>query len=143
MCDCNNLWRCSKDPENPIVFDPEMNEFHLKYGNHSMMIYYCHFCGGRAPVESKRSSFFTEPTDAERSRLIELTQNVKTLSQTLESFGQPDHDFPTGESWTDPTKDGKPETTLFYRNLVYSKLSDTAEVRVRGGPGGVRHYILI
>lgn len=134
LCDCELLWKCAKDPENPIVFDPEMNEFHLKYGNHSWMIYYCHFCGGRAPVESKRDSFFTEPTEAERFRLIQLTQNIKTLDDALKILGPPDHDLPTGESSTEPPKDGKPEVTVFYRNLLYHHLSDMADVRVRVYP---------
>ncbi|NJK93405.1 MAG: hypothetical protein HC904_17270 [Blastochloris sp.] len=134
LCDCDHLWQCSKDPENPIIFDAEMNEFHLKYGSHSIMIYYCHFCGGRAPADSKRASRFTEPTVTERIRLMELTQNIKTLDQALEILGPPDHDFPVGESWTEPAKDDQPETTVFYRNLSYHHLSDTAEVRVRVYP---------
>ena len=50
FCDCHWLERAAHDPDNPIQFDPELNEYNLKAsGGHSLRIYHCPFCAGRAP----------------------------------------------------------------------------------------------
>lgn len=58
-CTCPALKRLVNDPRSPIVFDGQMNEFHLEYPlgtarqTASVVIYHCFFCGGVAS-ESKR-----------------------------------------------------------------------------------------
>ncbi|MEM6823241.1 MAG: hypothetical protein AAF558_15030 [Verrucomicrobiota bacterium] len=142
ICDCESLWQCAKDPENPIQFDEEMNEFHLVYGKSKMMIYHCHFCGGRVPVKSKRSSLFSQPTHGEREKLMKLVEGISTLEDTLKVLGDPDEDFPTGEAHTTPPDGDEPEKTVFFRTLRYKGLSNMADMRVRVYPTDKVQFII-
>ncbi len=94
-----------------------------------MMIYFCPFCGGRAP-KSRRSLLFHRLTDAERQRLLELTKDLKTVNQVTNALGEPDRRHPVGVVTVTPEREGRPEITENLPLLVYSKLSDTAEVYV-------------
>lgn len=130
LCDCNVLERAANDPENPIVFAANLNEYHIRTGEGGhMMIYHCPFCGGRTP-KSKRDTLFAHLTHAETLRLATLTSKFTTLSEVLSAFGTPDEDFLTGEGVGSPEEEGKPETMTYYRALTFKNLSDTANVRV-------------
>ena len=50
-CDCGVLERLSKEPGVPIIYDPELNEYHIQTpdGGRNMMMHHCFFCGGRLP----------------------------------------------------------------------------------------------
>ena len=133
-CKCGWLENSAGDPDSPVRFDPEMNEYHCVYPNSEggkvqMNIYHCPFCGGRAP-KSKRSTFFARLTSKETRRLTELTNKLESLEQVFAALGQPDRDGPVGMTVVTPEGDGKPETTQNFRVLVYTKLSETADIHV-------------
>jgi hypothetical protein len=61
-CKCGFLERHAGEPDSPIRFDAQMNEYHFVYpgsmgGEARMNIYHCPFCGGRAP-KSRRGDLF-------------------------------------------------------------------------------------
>jgi len=94
-----------------------------------MMIYHCPFCGGRAP-KSRRGDLFHRLTHAEQRRLSELTKDMRTLQDVITAFGEPDIRQPIGMMQTMPERDGEPETTRSYPVMIYSGLSETADVHV-------------
>ena len=130
QCDCGWLENAANDPHVPVVYDRQVNEYHITRAGElggTLMIYHCPFCGGSAP-KSKRDQLFATITHEEIHRLQELVQDIKTVGQTLTRFGPPDEDLATGQGITSPEKDGEPSRTQFFRTLRYSKLSDTAEI---------------
>jgi len=97
------------------------------------MIYHCPFCGGRAP-KSRRVDLFHRLTDAEQRRLCELTKSLRTIQDVTAALGEPDIRQPIGLVSTTPERDGNPETTQSYPVLIYTRLSDIADVYVRIDP---------
>jgi hypothetical protein len=119
----------SNHPDSPIRFDPKLNEYHFVHGEAKMMIYHCPFCGGRAP-KSRRSELFHRLTDAEQSRLCELTKDMRTLQDVMAALGEPDIKQPVGIVITKPERDGKPGSTQSYPVMIYESVSDVADVHV-------------
>lgn len=78
----------------PIVFDEQMNEFHITHATTDdgreghTLIRHCPWCGGAAP-ESKRHTYFAQITNEESRRLHVLTANVRTVEEVLAKFGPP------------------------------------------------------
>ena len=137
-CTCGSLQRAAETAGAPVKFDKDMNEFLLVHGlegGHDLIMRHCFFCGGKAP-ESLRDRLFTRLTDDERWRLIDLTKPLKTVEDVIVTLGEPDRDMEVGNSVTRPERDGVPEETTYYRNLLYYNLSETAEVRVTVYPLG-------
>ena len=129
-CKCDWLERAADDAKTPVEFDPKLNEYHIVRGPKDfLMIYFCPFCGGSAP-KSRRDRLFHTLTDAERERLVRLTKDMRTVEDVTRAFGQPDIRQPVGLVVTKPERDGKPETTQSYPALVFTKLSDTADIYV-------------
>jgi hypothetical protein len=121
-------------PDSPIRFDAKLNEYHIIHrtstdGEAMMMIYHCPFCGGRAP-KSRRSELFHRLTNAERQRLSKLTKDMRTIQDVTAAFGEPDIKHDVGMMQTMPERDGKPETTRSFPVMIYTKLSETADVHV-------------
>ncbi len=130
VCKCEWLERAADDPKCPVEFDAGLNEYHLVLGPKNFrMIYYCPFCGGRAP-KSRRDRLFHTLTDKERQRLVSLTKDMRTLQDVTAAFGEPDIKQPVGMVITKPEREGKPETTQSYPVIIYEKLSDIADVHV-------------
>ena len=132
-CDCGVLEEAARHPDVPIEFDPRLNEFHLVYTSDGevgrMTIYHCLFCGGLAPP-SQRHTLFAEITVTEQHRLAKLTQDLATVPAVLAALGKPDRDNPAGLMRTSPERDGQPPETRAFRTLLYTALSDTANVQV-------------
>jgi hypothetical protein len=133
-CKCGYLEDQANHPDSPISFDPQLNEYHFIHlsrtmGEVEMMIYHCPFCGGRAP-KSRRDNLFHRITHAELQRLSELTKCLRTIQDVMGTFGEPDIRQPVGTTITTPERDGKPETTQSYPVMIYTKLSNTADVHV-------------
>ncbi len=129
-CKCDSLERAAEDTKCPVEFDDELNEYHITLEDDGyMVIRYCPFCGGRAP-DSKRSRLFHMLTDDERRRLCDLTKGTRTLQDVTAAFGEPEIRQPVGMVVTMPERDGSPETTKSYPVLIYTKLSDIANVHV-------------
>lgn len=79
-CKCGSLERDANDPDSPIIFDVELNEYQFEYtvgdkGKAKMTIYHCPFCGGAAP-ESHRENLFAVIPNEEEARLRELTARI-------------------------------------------------------------------
>lgn len=130
ICDCGVLERMADDPKCPVEFDASLNEYHIAHeGKGYSLIRYCPFCGGSTP-KSKRSLLFHRITDVEQRRLCELTKNIRTVQDVTGAFGEPDIQQPIGWVTTTPERDGKPETTKSYPAMIYTKLSEIADVHV-------------
>lgn len=106
QCTCDWLHDAAVNPEMPIKFNPEMNEFELHAARAIWAIHYCPACGGRVP-ESLRDTFFAIITPEEEQRLNRLAEGITSPEDALRVFGPPDRD----------------RHTLTYRNL-----SETAYV---------------
>lgn len=130
-CNCGSLERAAEDPANPIIFDSKFNEYQLEYqaasGPAQMMIYYCPLCGGKAP-ESKRDRFFSRISNEEFRRLSNMTKNIRTIEDAIKALGAPEVD--SHVEVTSPIKDMKPEVRKAFRSIVYSNLSETADIRI-------------
>ena len=88
-CTCPYLHEASEEPDNPIVFDVEMNEYHLTHFDRTgtgmiahSIIQHCPCCGGTAP-RSKRGTFFAHITHAEnrvlRHRQLRLRDHPRGM----------------------------------------------------------------
>jgi len=133
-CKCGFLEREANHADSPVRFDAKLNEYHfihrMSTGEEAMMmIYHCPFCGGRAP-KSRRGDLFHRLTHAEQRRLSGLTKDLRTVQDVAMAFGEPDIRQPIGMMQTIPERDGKPETTQSYPVMIYTKLSETADVHV-------------
>ena len=129
-CDCGVLESASREPGHAIRWDDELKEYYIAYGEScQMMIYYCPFCGGSTP-ESRRALLFHTLTEVERQRLCNLTKGMRTVSEVIKAFGEPDIRQPLGWISTFPERDGMPEKTAGYPVMSYSKLSEVADVHV-------------
>lgn len=134
VCKCGLLEQMADDPDCPVEFDAALREYPLiSTGDGHIMIYYCPFCGGRTP-RSRRSRLFHRLTEGERQRLFNLTKNLKTVDDVIAAFGEPDRRHPVGIVTITPERDGKPETSENLPLLVYTRLSETAEVYVTVHP---------
>ena len=132
-CGCKWFERAAKDSNTPVIFDEMMNEFHLVHlnGKGHSLFYHCPFCGGRAP-DSLRGSFFGDLSDDETARLYLLTENIQTEEDMRVAHGEPDHVLPISGSSTSEGSDSEaPETVVGGRCLIYTSLSETAEVRIK------------
>src|SRR5262245_31009124 len=132
-CTCKHLERCAADPNVPIEYDSDLNEFNIvlsgrlgKYG--SMRIYHCPFCGGLAP-KSRREELFAVVPEPEYQRLRALTLGIGSVEDAVRVLGVPCSDdvvsFPEGYVWP-VERDAK----IPVRALTFTRLSDVAEVHV-------------
>jgi hypothetical protein len=85
LCTCGSIAAWAANPELPVTYDKRMNE----YGMPGVDFFYCVVCGGRMP-ESKRGTFFTEPSEADYADFRTRTKPLKTLEQVVAVFGKPD-----------------------------------------------------
>jgi hypothetical protein len=138
LCTCGYLQHAAEDPNSPIVFDPQLNEYHFEFlspcsdgtctgAKATLAIYHCPFCGGAAP-ESKRDLLFAVIPAEEQRRLYTLLEGIKTLDEAIRVLGPPDEDRPYGVTQTHPEQEGKAPTIQSFRTLEYRHLSGTAEV---------------
>jgi hypothetical protein len=141
-CTCKYLERASEEPEVPIVFDAEMNEYHLANVGKNRgytMIYHCPWCGGAAP-RTKRHTFFAKITQREEERLRRLTSGLVSIDAVIRKLGKPDLDMAEGTVIKTPDSKNKPPTIKSYRTLHYTGLSKTGDVHIMdyGPDGGLR-----
>jgi hypothetical protein len=92
FCRCSQPKRWISDPYVPIVFDKQMNEFHLRHGlsgNDYFVLYYCFFCGGKLP-ESKRGMNYVEPDMEEVGVIAEVMSRADNSQIMRAILGEPD-----------------------------------------------------
>ena len=136
LCDCRWLERAARDPDNPIQFDPELNEYNLKTPRgHSLRIYHCPFCAGRAPESLRAQMWATVPSE-ESDRLQNFIKNIKTEADAIRIFGDPTRVLEPGGSHTEPERDDAPSYIHLYKTLRYAAVSDTAVVHVHVDQNG-------
>jgi hypothetical protein len=135
------LEREANDPDSPIAFDKELNEFNFEYSTAGTerkaqwRIYHCPFCGGAAP-ESKRRALFASISDAEERRLRAFVEDLQTVEDVIKVLGAPDQDRAEGRGVRRPEGLGTPPTREWFRVLAYARLSDTADLRIVDYPSG-------
>ena len=135
VCSCNYLQDSANNPELPIFFDKEVNEYQFKYKSDEggaegmMVIYHCPFCGGAAP-ESIRGTLFAKITQKEEHRLNDMLKEIKTMEDALKLLGDPNADHSNGVTVESLEIDGEPSQRESYRSITYTNLSDTVDVYI-------------
>ena len=131
-CHCGTLQRCADDPDSPIIFDPETNEYQFvpdSTEKYAMILYHCPICGGKAPA-SKRALLFATISDVERERLYGLLEGINVLDDAIRILGTPDDDQPRGVTESSSENDGHPPVSRSFRVLIYDRLSETVTVSI-------------
>ena len=144
-CSCEYLQAAADDPRNPIVFDPQTNEYQFTYpesecyGPSMLVIYHCPFCGGVAPA-SKRDLLFAVIPQEEEQRLYDLLAPVHSLDAAIACLGQPDLDAYSTSRYHE--KDEQPPTVDRFRTLRYERPSSVSDVWITERPDGKVHCSL-
>jgi hypothetical protein len=137
-CSCGYLERAASNPNTPIRYDPEFNEYSIIsfLGASrsdiyvSSLIYHCPFCGGAAPESTRGRSFATLPNE-ELHRLRTLVHGIQSVDDALRILGPPTSDeaiqMPPGYVYPTQRSD-KPCQPV--RALSFASLSDVADIEV-------------
>jgi len=93
QCECDWPKRAVTNEWFPVSYDEKMGEFQLVLdcggrGKGSAVLRHCPWCGG-ALAKSKRGSFFTDPTDADRASVREKMNSVKSVAEMFDVLGEP------------------------------------------------------
>ena len=96
-CECDWLEQAAASTWHPITFDEEMNEFHLVLvlpdgREGSAILRHCPWCGGEAR-ESKRSSFFTEPSEEDIADVEDKMAVIHHVEEMRSVLGEPQSCF--------------------------------------------------
>jgi hypothetical protein len=135
-----HLDRAANDPDSPITFNEELNEFNLEYSvvgserKGRLRIYHCPFCGGTAP-KSKRRLLFAAISNAEERRLRDLVKDVQTVDDAIAILGPPDLDRLDGQGAMLPEGPDTSPTREWFRVVTYTQFSETADLRLTDFPG--------
>ena len=132
-CTCRYLQDQADEPNSPICFDSETNEYHFAWNDRGLVIYHCPFCGGVTP-ESKRDKLFADVSDAEQLRLGQLLDRIDSIDGAIIAFGKPDYDGFVNSQHRD--EDGESPKLTRQRCLRYERLSETAYVLITEIAGG-------
>jgi hypothetical protein len=137
-CDCGRPDRSAKNPALPVVFDEEMNEYHIAYGPERrghLIIRYCPWCGGKLP-ESRRGSFFTEPDPAEVSEVKHLMSDVRDIPTMLRVLGEPDETYEWSPADDEAVRFCSDESARCKRQFTYRSKWRTLVLFVDEGEDG-------
>ncbi|HEY1959892.1 MAG TPA: hypothetical protein VGH28_29995 [Polyangiaceae bacterium] len=128
-CKCKTLERNAEEPDCPVFFDAELNEYNIENRRRRSRwnIYHCYFCGGAAP-RSKRASLFATIPGRERERLTHLISGFADFDEVLARFGKPDEDMPVGVTDSRDATETTGPTVTPHRALRYHGLSKVADV---------------
>lgn len=92
-CSCDILKIWVKDPNFPLEFDAETNEYSIVHGKQGkFLISYCPNCGGKLP-ESRRGTFFEEPDQADVKEVREIMRSVSDIESMRKILGEPSQAF--------------------------------------------------
>jgi hypothetical protein len=141
-CSCGTLKRGAQDPNLPIRFDPELNEYsfeHLLPRNRrvSMIIYHCPMCGGVAS-ESKRSKLFAAVSKREALRLKAITDGLESVRDIENTLGIADEvrTYRPLSGFVETRPQSRTRETRTVRILIFARLSDTANVEFKAYSNG-------
>lgn len=138
-CHCRSLERSANDPNCPIEFDEELNEYQIVANDHRWLIRYCPFCGNLTPP-SKRGSLFAKMTPDEFARIRNLVAGLRTVEEVLAKFGVPDDDITNGGFREFPETADQPPIKQAFRQLNYQGLSPTVNLMVSVHPSGLFEF---
>jgi hypothetical protein len=87
-CRCGQLSRLAEDPKNSIVFDVQLNEYHILRQNGSgyTLIYFCPFCGGSGPKSQRGKA------SDKKAMLIQQTHEIQPTANPEPPETQPQID---------------------------------------------------
>jgi hypothetical protein len=135
LCHCGGLEYAAENPNHAVEFDYGTNEFQIvkRIGpcESILRIRFCFYCGGRAP-RSMRESLFDYVPSEEHARIAQLFKDIRTIEDAIKLFGQPNQDIPGG----DVRKDDSETWSIVSRSIVYTNVSDIADVRLVFSTGG-------
>ena len=135
VCTCGYLERGANDPYSPIEFDEVVHEFLYVVRNdngdikNKLSIYHCPWCGGETPP-SIRGTLFAVVSRSEEQRIRKLFDGLKSATDVIQRHGPPERDLLNSFVSQTPENGATPPVSRAYRYLVYSKLSDTADVHI-------------
>ncbi len=82
----------------PISYDAKMGEYLLELiPDGSAVMRFCPFCGGELP-DSKRDSFFADPTPEDMADITSVIALLKTVNDMHQHLGVPDETIPADPS---------------------------------------------
>ncbi|MCI0443865.1 hypothetical protein L0152_11725 [bacterium] len=129
----------TKDPNSPIRFDEEMNEYHIAFKEPSEGHYimrYCFSCGGKMP-KSKRRTFFMDIDRAEVKKLRSIMRDVKNVESMILRLGPSD----AVHEWTDEALDSAYEIEKWKAQYIYDNLWKTLSLCVTEKEDGTVNYV--
>lgn len=131
-CECASVFKWANDPNIPVEYDQELNEYYLVKGvDETTLFYYCPSCGGHLP-KSKRASLFTTPSRKEKAEIIERIERIKSatkIDEVLKILGEPDER--RGPSIIDPQKKRIYGMRDVKQTLIYTSLAKTLDLIVQ------------
>lgn len=131
LCRCGTLAKLAAEPGGPVIFVKPTGEYRLMLGDPEggyVLIRFCPVCGGGAyPGDQEQVGHLT---NAEKHRLIKLTEGLSNLADVRGRLGVADYDSKVGTATTRPKEPGICERTEVIRVLRYERLSASADVIV-------------
>jgi hypothetical protein len=85
-CDCGSITHQISEPDSPVSV-----ENGLFLINETWVMYFCPFCGGKLPDDSK-PIYVPYITAEERARLETLVEDIQTPEEAIERPGTPEYD---------------------------------------------------
>jgi len=92
LCSCGNPAKWAEDSTFPVEYDSQTGEFNVIHGKSvkgRWRMLFCPSCGGRLP-ESRRSLFFTTPSDEEKQEVTRLVERIHDPASLQQVLGEPD-----------------------------------------------------
>jgi hypothetical protein len=129
--------RHAANPKCPIEFDERMNEYHLVFGRHCLILRYCFWCGGRL-LESKRDAYFSTPEEEEIQEVGRLLAAAKTVEDVVRSLGTPDETYQWRDDMMEACENQK--MTRWKQTLRYLKRWKSLVLDVQEMPDGAIQY---
>jgi len=91
LCSCGNPAKWAEDSTFPVEYDSQTGEFNVIHGKSvkgRWRMLFCPSCGGRLP-ESRRSLFFTTPSDEEKQEVTRLVERIHDPARYSKSSVSP------------------------------------------------------
>jgi len=130
ICHCDWLKNAANDERFPVEYDAQSDTFKLQcqLGDGNLgytVLYYCPFCGGKAPNLRKESTF-ARISEQERLRLQELTRQIKSIEDAFRILGKPE----TSSLLEAQLSQAENELLQAARSLTYQNISETAIIHI-------------
>jgi hypothetical protein len=133
-CDCDWLQNAADDPNIPIGFDRDTNEYYIEMRGLGefqgrAIIRFCPNCGGDASV-SKRGGLFQPVATHDQICIRQFADELKTKADVLAKWGKPDEEIRNGYGMPERDKGDQPWRTVLMDLWRYNQIVPTAVVEV-------------